>query len=83
MFYALKPTKTATAMDEVVFNDLEEAIFHNALQHLLVLPQVSWSDRELAAYHAKQYIFHVTERRSRANLGDQRGSMTVRMNPLA
>lgn len=79
MFLALKPKRTATGMDEVVFNELEDVIVHNALQHLLVLPNVAWSDRELAAYHAKQYIFHVTERRARANLGNVRGVMTARM----
>lgn len=79
MFLALKPKRTATGMDEVILNELEDVIVHNALQHLLVLPNVVWGDRELAAYHAKQYIFHVTERRARANLGNVRGVMTARM----
>jgi hypothetical protein len=79
MFLALKPKRTATGMDEVIFNELEDVIVHNALQHLLVLPNTNWSDRELAAYHAKQYIFHVNERRARANLGNVRGVMTARM----
>lgn len=79
MFLALKPKRTATGMDEVVFNELEDVILHGALQHLLVLPNVSWSDRELAAYHAKQYVYHISERRARANLGNMRGVMTARM----
>ena len=36
-----------------------------------------WSDRELAAYHAKQFIFKLSERRARANLGAGRASMRV------
>ena len=72
---ALKPSRTAEGMDEVVFNDLEEAILHSALQHLLVLPNVGWSDRELAAYHAKQTLREISERRARANLGNMRGTM--------
>jgi hypothetical protein len=79
MFLALKPKRTATGMDEVVFDELEDVILHGALQHLLVLPNVSWSDRELAAYHAKQYVYHISERRARANLGNMRGVMTARM----
>lgn len=75
LFYALKPTRTAEGMDEAVFNDFEEAILHSALQHLLVLPNVSWADRELATYHAKQALREVTARRARANLGNMRGSM--------
>lgn len=78
MFLALKPKRTATGMDEVAFNELEDVILHGALQHLLVLPNVHWSDRELAAYHAKQYTFHLAERRARANLGNVRGTMIAR-----
>lgn len=79
MFYALKPKRSATGMNEVVFDELEDVIMHNALQHLLVLPNTNWTDRELASYHAKQYTFHLSERRARANLGNVRGVMTARM----
>lgn len=82
MFVALKPKRTATGMDAVIFDDLEESILHGTLQHLLVLPNQAWSDRELAAYHAKQYVFHTAERRARANLGTNRGMMRVRMQPF-
>jgi hypothetical protein len=77
MFYALKPTRTAAGMDQIVFNDLEEVITHSALQTLLVMPGVAWSDRELASYHAKQALFSTTERRARANLGNTRGTMVA------
>lgn len=79
MFVALKPTRTATGMDEVVFDDLEEVIMHGALQHLLLIPSMTWTDKELASYHAKQYAFQIGERRARANLGNMRGTMSVRM----
>ena len=82
MFVALKPKRSATGMDEVIFDELEEAIMHGALQHLLVLPNQAWSDRELAAYHAKQYLFTLTERRARANLGNARGMMRVKFPPI-
>jgi hypothetical protein len=83
MIVALKPLRTSTGMDEDVFDDLENVIMHGALQHLLVLPDKNWSDRELASYHAKQYLYKTTERRARANIGAARASMSVRMNPLA
>ena len=83
MFYALKPKRTATGMSEVIMDELEEVIIHGALQQLLVLPQVHWADRELASYHAKQYTFHIAERRARANLGNVRASMSVRIPPFA
>jgi hypothetical protein len=77
MVYALRPTRTATEMDSVAFNELEEAIYHNVLQNLLVLPEATWSDRTLASYHAKQFIREVTERRARANLTNFRGTMVA------
>ena len=77
MFFALKPKRTATGMDASVLDDLEDAIVHNALQHLMVIPNVVWTNLELAAYHAKQGLFGITERRARANLGNMRGTMTV------
>lgn len=76
---ALKPTKTATGMDEDVFNELEDVIMHNTLQRLLMLPNQNWSDREAAGYHARQYLFKLSERRARANLGNARGKMAVRI----
>lgn len=82
MFLALKPKRSATGMDEVIFDELEEVLMHGTLQHLLVLPGQAWSDRELAAYHAKQYSYQTAERRARANLGTVRGTMRARMQPF-
>ena len=82
MFLALKPKRDATAMDEAIFNELEEVIMHGALQHLLVLPNQAWSDRELAAYHAKQFSYQVAERRARASIGTNRGMVRARMQPF-
>jgi hypothetical protein len=82
MFVALKPKRSATGMNEVIMDELEEVLMHGALQHLLVLPNTNWTDRELAAYHAKQYTYQVAERRARANLGNMRGTMRARMQPF-
>lgn len=82
MFLALKPKTTATGMEEVALGELTDTIVHGALERLLVLPNVPWADRELAAYHAKQYLFHTSERRARTNLGNQRAALTVRAVPF-
>ena len=82
MIYALKPTRSATGMPANIFAELEDAIMHGALQELLVIPNMPWSDRELASYHARQYTYHVSERRARANLGNVRGTMTAKMQPF-
>lgn len=78
MIYALKPSRDASEMDEDVMNQLEEAIVSKALQELLILPNTTWGDRELASYHAKQYIARVSENRARANLGRARGMLMAR-----
>jgi len=83
MIVALKPLRDSSGMDKSVLDDLENVIMHGALQHLLVLPDKNWSDRELATYHAKQYLSKITERRARANLGAARASMSVQMRPFA
>jgi hypothetical protein len=83
MIVALKPLRDSTGMDKTAFDDLENVIMHGALQHLLVLPNKNWSDRELAAYHAKQYLFKTVERRARNNIGASRATVSVQMRPLA
>jgi hypothetical protein len=83
MFVSQRPTKVSTGMNEAVMDDVEEAIIHGTLQHLLTLPERTWSDTELAAYHAKQFILKVNERRARANLGAARATQTARYQAWA
>jgi hypothetical protein len=83
MIVALKPLRSATGMNQTAMDDLENVIMHGALRDLLVLPNKNWSDRELAAYHAKQYVFRTTERRARTMLGAGRASVSVKMQPFA
>jgi len=79
LIVALRPRRDATGMEEYIFRELEDVIVHRALQNLLILPNVPWSDRDLATYHAKQYQFHMNHARARANLGNNRGSMSVEL----
>lgn len=83
MFYALKPTRDSLEMDEHVFNALERPIMHYTLQQLHALPQVSWADRELATYHARQFLASVTEYRAQANLGVGRSTLVARAPKFA
>lgn len=83
MIYALRPSRTSVEMDEAVFNRLERPIMHYALQQLLVLPQVGWSDRVLAEYHARQFLASVTEARAQANLNVTRAPMSVKFPHFA
>ena len=83
MIVALKPLRDSTGMDKTAMDDLENVIMHGALRDLLVLPNKNWSDRELASFHAKQYISKTAERRARAMLGAGRASVSVQMRPFA
>ena len=83
MFLALKPTLNATGMAQTPFDECEQLIIHGVLQHMLVLPNKSWTDRELASYHAKQYVYKTSAKRAKANLGVSRASLAVQMRPLA
>lgn len=83
MFYALKPARDALSMDEYVFNLLERPILHYTLQQLHALPQVSWADRDLATYHARQFLASVTEYRAQANLGVGRSTLVARAPKFA
>lgn len=83
LFLALRPTPDSTGMDQTAFDELEQLIMHGALQHLLVLPDKSWTDRELATYHAKQYTYKIAARRAKANLGVGRATLSVRTRPFA
>lgn len=83
MFYALKPKRDANGMEEHIFDELEDIIVHATLQQLLVMPNTAWTDRELAAYHARQFVSTAAERRARANLSNMRGAMTARSPKFA
>lgn len=78
LFLALKPKRDATGMDSTVLDELEEAITHAALQYLLIMPNVTWSNRELAVYFGKLSLYQTTERRARANLTTARGAVLAR-----
>lgn len=79
MFYALKPKRDATSMDSAILDELEEVVSHAALQYLLIMPNVTWSNRELAVYFGKLSLHQTTERRARANLTNARGAVLARI----
>lgn len=80
LIYALRPTRDAKGLPENVFNELEDAIVHQAVHTLLALPNNPWTDQNMAAYHGQKARHHMSERRARANLGNARGSLTVKYN---
>lgn len=83
MFLALKPSPDSDGMERDVFDACEPIIMHGALQHLLVLPNKSWTNNDLATYHAQQFVFKIAAKRARTNLGAARSSVTASMQPFS
>ena len=52
---SLKPTRTARAVDDTLFDDWAEVIVAGALARLAIMPGASFSNVELAAVGAAQY----------------------------
>lgn len=79
LIYALRPKRNATSLPTYVMDELEDVIVHAALQSLFALPGNPWTDRDMTVYHGRQARYQMSERRARANLGNQRGSMQVKL----
>lgn len=68
---ALKPTPTATSIDDDIYNEWSEAFYHGALARLHNQPDKDWSDASAGAYHQQEYEFLIhraKEGADRANL---------------
>jgi hypothetical protein len=79
MLVALKPLRDARGMDETILDEIENTVMDGALSALYMLPDKSWTDKNIARYHKQQFISRTTERRARANLGAGRATMSVKM----
>lgn len=78
----LKPSLNSVGIPDFVYSKLSDVIFHGALQRLLTMQEKTWTDLELASYHAKQYIFHLN--RVKANTRLSRSvTGSIRVQPVA
>jgi hypothetical protein len=55
MTVALKPSPTATGIDDAMFNEYRDAIIHGALARLMLSPKKPYSNPSLATYHQQQF----------------------------
>lgn len=62
----LKPSLTATGVDDALFNEYREAIVHGALGRLMLSPKKPYSDAQLGAYHAQQFTIKTGQAGMRA-----------------
>lgn len=55
LIVALKPSPTATGVDDAMFNEYREAIIHGAKARLMLSPKKPYTDAQLAQYHQQQF----------------------------
>lgn len=76
---ALKPTETATVVDDVLYNDWQTALTNGALAELLMIPKKPWTDYALAKENATNFNFQIQRARARQSHGFQRKPISAKM----
>ena len=57
----LVPTRDATALPDILYNDYFEGIKQGALSSLMLIPNKEWSNPELATVCLQDFMYYVTE----------------------
>ena len=66
MIVALKPSASATGIDERLFNEYRDAIIHGALARLMLSPRKPYTNTQLAQYHQQQFLIGTAAAGTRA-----------------
>jgi len=82
MRVALKPTRTSTTCEDVLFEDYAEFIAHGAKARLCMTPGKSYTNPEVAALGNVMFMQGINRALQRAVRGHTRSSLSVRMRPL-
>lgn len=67
---ALKPSRTATGLDEVIMDRFETALVSGALARLLVVSNSPWYNPQQAAYHRQYFDDEILRAKAYGNGGD-------------
>lgn len=82
MRVALKPTRSATQVDDLIFEEYAETIGAGAVSRLALSPNKPYSNRQLAADKNGQYVAGLNVARDRAQKGYVRASRHVKMRRI-
>lgn len=82
MRIAVKPTRSSTSIDDIIFEEYAEIIGHGAVSRLALSPGKPFSNRQLAADKQSLYIAGLNVARDRAQKGYVRASKHVRMRRI-
>lgn len=79
---ALKPSRIATTLPQILYDDYMTEIASGALAKLLVMPNVPWAAPDRATYHAEQFEEGVRRASLIAAKGYNRTPLRTRRAPL-
>lgn len=79
LWVAMQPTTTATVLPDILLNDYDEAIAQGALYRLMMQPNVSWRDPQMAQVYARQFGSRVNDAKIQAQRGW--GDAPLRVQP--
>lgn len=82
MRVALKPTRSSTTVEDVLFEDYAEAIASGALGRLMSSVGKAYSSAQGAALHKAQFTQGLNVARQRASHGHTRSNLSVRLRRL-
>jgi len=83
LYAAIRPTATATQMEDSVMYEYRRTIFHGVLHELMLLPNRAWTNDKMAVYHGKQWEYFLYNARARANKGFGTVDISVTPRPWA
>lgn len=79
---ALKPTRTSTSCDDVLFEDYAEYIAAGAKARLMMTPNKAYTNPALVTTQNQFYMQGVNVARQRASRGYTRANLRVKMVPI-
>ncbi|CAB4197163.1 hypothetical protein UFOVP1304_37 [uncultured Caudovirales phage] len=76
---AIKPTRSSTTCDDIVFEDYAEAIASSAKARLMLTPNKAYFNPNLVATHNQLFLQGVNVARQRSSRGYTRANLSVKM----
>ena len=83
IYGVLRPTATADSWDTQMYREFHRELFHGVMSELQMMPDRSWTDEKMAAYHGKQWTYLLNLARDRSERDYNSGSLSVQMRPAA
>jgi hypothetical protein len=76
---ALKPIRTATQLEDVLYEDWIDTLTHGTLSRLHMMKDQPWASADRALLHAREYRNGLQRARIEQSMGRVRTSVSVRM----